>query len=468
MSIPLPGLNVTSESDQNAQTVNLEPGSEWRFEVEATAKLVLRLKTGTAEIFGTELPVGNDFTFIGTKAAVFSWHGATIEYTCSKSDDLSEYTSDETPMTTYANLHFALESQRCQHKPPNVLVLGPPDSGKTSLCKILCSYANKGPSQRYPVYVNLDPTEGVFSTPGGLSAAPISDILDVEDVSGWGVSQMNGPALLHPKNPLVYFYGLDNPTKNKRYYKKMISRLALGVAARMANDKRVRGSGIVIDTPGTGLIDEKEQGYSTISSIVADFDVNVIVVVGQERLYSEMSKKFSKSTKRAVTVLKVPKSGGAVDRTAAYLRQLQSRSIQEYFYGSPKQLLAPYTVTVSYSVITVYRVAEHSDVNNLSVLPAGEGNVLEEEQEKPKEKTADAENEYLVKLEPSTILQNCVMAVLNANPGDSIDTLVQSEVLGYVHVVEADDTKKYMKVLMPVPGRLPNRPFVIGDYRYHE
>lgn len=77
--------------------------------------------------------------------------------------------------------------------------------------------------------------------------------------------------------------------------------------------------------------------------------------------------------------------------------------------------------------------------------------------------------------------------MLNANVDDPVDKLCQAEVLGFVHVyvlwvpkydkrkeltwlnrVEADDNRHNMRVRMPVHGVLPKRPFVIGEFRYHE
>lgn len=370
--------------------------------------------------------MGAEYTFLGAKAAVFTYYGCQLEY--SGSDIINEYTSDETPMNIYANLHFALETLRNQGKPPNVLVVGPPDAGKTSLCKILCAYGNRS-GQRFPMMVNLDPSLGVFSTPGGLSAAPISDILDVEDsTGGWGSSQINGPAVLHPKQPLIYYYGLESPVTNSKYYKHVVSRLALGVSARLSNDKRVGEAGMIIDTPGNGLVDDKEKGYNLISSIISDFSVNVMAVVGDERLYSSLQKKYRE--KSSLTILKVKSSGGCVDREPSYIRAVQSTSIKEYFYGSPKQPLDPYSVTVDYSHVTVYRVAEEKSLDNMSVLPIGSDESADSENGGNK----SSDSAYLIKLEPSAILQNCVMAMLNASVNDSIDTLVRSEVLGFVHV----------------------------------
>jgi len=80
-----------------------------------------------AEIFGTELPIGHKFTFTGTKAAIFTWNGCTIEVSGTPS---VEYTSDETPMNAYANTHFALEKARgaAAESPtaqgPRVMIIG--------------------------------------------------------------------------------------------------------------------------------------------------------------------------------------------------------------------------------------------------------------------------------------------------------------------------------------------------------
>ena len=89
----------------------------------------------------------------------------------------TEYVSEETTMTAYANLHLLLEQMRVRaHRskrgaapnpddeashygvePPRVLVVGPESSGKTTACKILTNYAVRGPTPAYPLIVNLDP-----------------------------------------------------------------------------------------------------------------------------------------------------------------------------------------------------------------------------------------------------------------------------------------------------------------------
>jgi polyribonucleotide 5'-hydroxyl-kinase len=81
-------------------------------------------------------------------------------------------------MYAYANVHLALEKMRVRAlssyrgsplphgpdieadpEPPRVLVLGPENSGKTTMCKILTNYAVRAGQGWTPMYVNTDPSE---------------------------------------------------------------------------------------------------------------------------------------------------------------------------------------------------------------------------------------------------------------------------------------------------------------------
>lgn len=151
--------SFTQDDLEPTREIVLATDHEFRFEVEFNTKASIKLLKGTAEIFGTELAVGVVYTFSGRKAAVYTWHGCTLQV---KGQFLVEYTANETPMTSYLNTHLALEQKRQAAKVqqdlgPRVLVIGPHDVGKTSLCKILVSYSlRQGGS---PIYVSLDTTE---------------------------------------------------------------------------------------------------------------------------------------------------------------------------------------------------------------------------------------------------------------------------------------------------------------------
>lgn len=80
-------------------------------------------------------------------------------------------------MSAYANLHVAFEQMRVRAlsavrgspisdeeadanpEPPRVLVLGPENSGKTTVCKILTNYAVRAGQNWSPLLVNVDPSE---------------------------------------------------------------------------------------------------------------------------------------------------------------------------------------------------------------------------------------------------------------------------------------------------------------------
>lgn len=229
-----------------------------------------QLQSGSAELFGTELAQKQTYTFSGAKAAIYTWHGCSIEVA---GDCQVEYLAEETPMVSYANLHFALEKQRDESSStgrdgPRVLILGPDDAGKTSLVKLLTAYATR--SGRQPVAINLDPKEGLLSIPGSLSATTFSSTIDVEE--SWGSSPTNGPSPIPVKLPLVYYYGQANADAYPQIYKPIVTRLALAVLSRLQEDTELKVSGCLIDTPGA--ISQGRGSYEIIQRIVSEFQGN--------------------------------------------------------------------------------------------------------------------------------------------------------------------------------------------------
>lgn len=226
-----------------------------------------QLVSGDAELFGTELAQKQSYIFTGTKAAIYTWHGCRIEVI---GECQVEYSAEETPMTSYANLHFALERLRDQAPDegvdgPRVLLLGPENAGKTSLAKLLTAYATR--SGRQPVIVNLDTKEGMFSLPGTITAASFSSIIDVEQ--GWGSSPTSGPAPVPVKLPLAYYYGMANPEECTQVFNPLVTRLALSVIGRLQDDPEAKDAGCIIDTPG--IISQGKGGYEVLSHIVSEF-----------------------------------------------------------------------------------------------------------------------------------------------------------------------------------------------------
>ena len=113
-----------------------------------------------------------------------------------------------------------------------------------------------------------------------------------------------------------------------------------------------QSSGLLIDTPPQF---STPQNYDLVQHAVADFGVTTLVVVGSERLYSDMLRRYDTPTS-GISVVKIPKSGGCVDRDETFLKLSRARQVKEYFFGEPKRTLSPYTMTVEFSVLRIFRL----------------------------------------------------------------------------------------------------------------
>ncbi|KAJ5654101.1 hypothetical protein N7490_001104 [Penicillium lividum] len=530
----LPGLELTQPSEERQYTVAppsqiaLNPGSEWRFEVSFGHIVKVKLLNGTAELFGTELAESQTYTFTGTKAAIFTWHGCELEISAGETVTTttvdgstsaaghgaggcqSEYTSDDTPMMEYANLHFALESIREESQGsgrdgPRVLLLGPENAGKTSLSKILTAYATKLGGQ--PLVVNLDPTEGMLSVPGTLTATAFRTMLDVEN--GWGNSPMSGPSPVPVKLPLVYSYPLPSPLDAEgSVYRPIVSRLALQVTERMAKDEDVRRTGIIVDTPGV-LSSGKPGSLELINHIVTEFAITTIVVLGSERLYSNMVKQYDNKTSASaaaavfderVSVVKLSKSGGCVDRDAAFLKKTRESQIRSYFFGNSAPsnalttaiTLSPSTLQVDFASLTVYNYTVTSiedededdyDPSQLSTgdsfLPGGgvdDYSMPKQEQDRAaplpgivglsSDQNTSAHsyssNIPLKRLLPPAplALENTLIAITHAPTTASSAAVRDASINGFLYVANVDAEKGKILLLSPIRGTIPSQAMI--------
>jgi polyribonucleotide 5'-hydroxyl-kinase len=466
MAIPglsLPGLTLASNTidEPTAPVVEtkkietLSARTEYRFETSFSLSVTIKVIEGNAELFGTELAPNTAYNFKGTKGAIYTWEGCTLEITGNLEGD---YVAEETKMDMYANVHFALEQLREEARRhgnlgPRVLVVGPENSGKTSLVKILTSYAVK--SARQPMVVNLDPRQGMLSLPGSLAAAAFASLLDIEE--GWGFSPISGPSPAPVKMPLCYHFGTEHPEDNTKIFRSLVTRMALAVTSRLSEDSDVKEAGIIIDTPGS-LSSGKGGGYDLIQHIVSEFSVDILLVMGSERLHTEMRKRLGGANPEGpVTIVKLDKSEGCVEREASYMRQLRQQQIREYFFGRGNVTLQPYTQQADFKQLSIFRIIDPSGTNS-SFNPGGED---------------DDDDEYTPQLSitslyerilPSLMLQNCLLTVTYAHPNDNQEAIRDSSIMGYVYVADVDEAKKKIKLLSPVSGNVPTRALIYGSW----
>ncbi|KAI8920096.1 Pre-mRNA cleavage complex II protein Clp1-domain-containing protein [Powellomyces hirtus] len=355
-------------------------------------------------------------------------------------------------MQSYLNVHLALEQLRVAaeekgEEGPKVMIVGPADVGKTSLSKILLNYAVK--QSRKPLFVDIDPSEGSISLPGTLAAMAIGRPIDMED-------ELSASSATTGTSPLTYYYGYPSPLDKPKLFNATVQRLST-IVKRKLGEADVKSSGFIMNTPSQ-FVDVAS--YDTLTHAIDSFGVNAILVLGHERLYSELTRRYRQDS--GISIVKLAKSGGVVTRDKTYRRHLQMHKIKEYFYGTRKGELSPYSSLVPFSDVAVRRVGEGTLAPS-SALPLGSERLLQETR--------------LVKVDPGDILLHSILAVTNASLPEPTVTLTPEEesaqvlgtnIAGFVYVSEVDEEKAKMTVLAPNPGRLPRQYMIMAALKWME
>ncbi|KAF8463804.1 Pre-mRNA cleavage complex II protein Clp1-domain-containing protein [Gautieria morchelliformis] len=489
-------MDPSAQIPEDVKEWRLESGTEYRFELDPDTSLAVKLVSGLAEVFGTELAVGKTFLFGSEcKAAIFTWQGCTLEVIGRPS---TEYVSEETPMVTYANLHLAFEQMRVrarrtqrgsptssgtvegENHPPRVLVIGPENSGKTTCCKIIANYAVRAGQGWSPILVNLDPGEGGWTVPGTISACPVNMPIPTSSPENpLGSSATSAPTALTSSAllPLVYWFGHVEARRNPKLMDRLIQTLAKQVNARLQNDPAGSVSGLIIDTPASfaAQLNGKSgsgEKYAFIKTCVDLFKINVIVVIGHEKLNVEMRREFGDS----LAVVKIPKSGGVVELDYAYRARVHGLQLHSYLYGQSLPLppgvssatlggealeelsLSPHSLVIEFSDLTIYRIGEEA-MAPTSALPIGASRVVSEMQP--------------VVVDPAQSgsgLMNAVLALLTQGEDGLLDdtAVLDRDVAGFLIVMSIDASARQMTILSPGPGSLQGRVALIGSLEWQE
>ncbi|GAB4822312.1 hypothetical protein N2152v2_009358 [Parachlorella kessleri] len=441
---------------------HLQPGHELRLEVEWGKRVYVTLKGGSAEVFGTSLDLGDRVTLGGVKVAIYTWQGAHLEVE-GRPDVI--YESDETPMQSYLNVHDTLEARRQaaqaagQEGPrtfapratdlaatlasPSRLagclqVVGPTDSGKSTLCKILLNYAVR--TGWHPVMADLDIGQGSITVPGCLAATPIEAPIDVEE--GFPVDA-----------PLVYYFGGVSPSDNPALYKHLVERLAHVLDLRAQADATARAAGLVINSMGW----VEDLGYELLRHTIQArglrrgraghaLKVDVVVVVGDERLYSQLSNELRHQ--KGLSCVKLSKSGGVVTRSRELRQQARKLRVEEYFFGVLKEL-SPASQTAPLEELQVYRVGGGPKAPT-SALPIGATSVADP-----------------LKLSRVPNAQDLAYSLVAVSHAPAAELLLSVNVAGFIYIQDVDLAKGTVSYLAPCPGPLPGSFLLAGNFKVY-
>ena len=285
----------------------LQPNQEYRLEVGSDV-VTVTLVSGAAEVFGTEMVANRAYAFSATMQAVFSWSGCTLEV---QGQCIHQYVAPETPMSSYLQLHGELDARRSAAlsagaEGPHVLVAGPADTGKSSISRLLASYMAR--SGHVGTLVDLDLEQGDLLVPGTISAIPIVQPFEIER----GTEDLA---------PLAYWLGHASVAEHLPQLRLLCSTLARGVRQRHEADSATRAGGVIINS--ASWLDGA--GYELLLHQAAEFEADVIVVIGDDRLHSQLSAHaMQASTAKQLQVIKLSKSGGVVSRSPAVRQQVHS------------------------------------------------------------------------------------------------------------------------------------------------
>eukprot|EP01129_Flabellula_baltica_P017099 TRINITY_DN9375_c0_g1_i1.p1 TRINITY_DN9375_c0_g1~~TRINITY_DN9375_c0_g1_i1.p1 ORF type:complete len:432 (+),score=68.04 TRINITY_DN9375_c0_g1_i1:120-1298(+) len=390
--------------------------------------------SGLSECFGTELAVGQPYQFSDCNKCIFTWHGCVIEI----EGDCHAYLSEETPMNIYANTHGIIQNSReiARHANsigPIVMITGATDSGKSSLCELLCNYATR--LGETITFVDIDVAQSLITVPGNIGAISLEKPLDINE--GYGMAP-----------PIVYYYGSTSIGTNPKLLKKQIANLAKSVNERLAeNSKDVGPSGCIINTGG--WVDG--EGYELLLTSIEHFSPDVLLVLDNERLYSDLDNDVDK-TKKPVSIVKLPKSGGVVQRDTETKKKRRIKSIREYFYGVLGDL-SPHTLVISFSKLIIYKLNSAIQAP-ASALPIGEA--------------INVDPLQLVRVEPSIDMIHSILGVSTCKIPDSED-MIDWNLAGFVYVSDVNMEKRLFTLMTPCPGKyLPSRHLIMTDIKYLE
>ena len=223
-----------------------------------------------------------------------------------------------------------------------------------------------------------------------------------------------------------------------------------------------------------------------------------------------------------ICVVKLSKSGGCVDRDAAFMKGVRESQIRSYFFGNPipstasaalslssassttNVTLSPHAQQLDFNSMVVYNVALASenededdddyDPSQLdSFLPGGSG--IEDTQQQQQQQdtsptplpgiitsttaststpppsisqTNDPTNlnpniPFKKVLPPApSALANSLLAITHAPPTATPAEVRDASIMGFLYVAEVDAEKGKVRVLAPVGGRVPPRAVVWG------
>jgi polyribonucleotide 5'-hydroxyl-kinase len=207
-------------------------------------------------------------------------------------------------------------------------------------------------------------------------------------------------------------------------------------------------------------------------------------------------------TDERISVVKLAKSGGCVDRDAAFMKKVRESQIRTYFFGTSVPstgssslslsstgagttiTLSPHGQQLDFDKLSIYNITipeEDDDYDpanlgvNESFLPGGSDDIdipksesalpgLDSGAQSSAHQHLSSEPFPLTKLTspPPLALQNTLLAITHAGPSAPLTEIRDASVMGFAYVASVDEKRCKINLLAPVPGRIPPRALIWG------
>uniref|UniRef100_A0A1I7Y089 Protein CLP1 homolog n=1 Tax=Steinernema glaseri TaxID=37863 RepID=A0A1I7Y089_9BILA len=413
----------TEETSPNSKVFVLGETSELRFDVPYN-EVTVKLRSGYAEIFGAPLEEDKEYTFEGgMRVAVYSWPGATIELigpTCTAFIAENGPTVLELlPMIHYGKTIYELEQARKKAvadktgktRGPRTMVVGPPDVGKSTLCRILANYAVL--SQHRPIFVDVDVGQGNISVAGTIGAVVVDRVAD--PVDGFDC-----------RNAKIFQFGSTSPGANIPFYKHLVGELADMVDNDCAENPDLNSSGVIINTCGW----VHGAGYRSLRHVAKCFRIDVMVVLCTEleRSYTDLKRHVPNYVKTVY----LPKSNGVQARNSSMRAESRRMSIHKYFYGTRQLSLAPFLKIIPFDDLVLAKIG--TDRSHGLWLPHG---------------MKTNSRKMVVRLEHSPKFKNHVVAIVPPQYTMVDETLLSARAIGFIVIKDVYVKERQIRIMCP-------------------
>jgi len=203
--------------------------------------------------------------------------------------------------------------------------------------------------------------------------------------------------------------------------------------------------GVVINTCGW----VRGEGYNQVKHIAMAFEVDVILVLDQERVYNELVRDMPSFVK----VVWLPKSGGVVERDQSQRAKSRDSRVKRYFYGVDQKLL-PHSFSVKFSDLKdkIWKIGAPQLPAHL--MPIGM-------------KPEDSKTKLVpVTLNPTTASKDLLNHLLAVSFTSVPEELIATNVAGFVLVTDVNADEQKITLLSPQPKPLPDTCFLLSDVIY--